>query len=54
MEFKISILTFSFSIIVIALKTYLDLQRNIHKFGYGINYKYLLNIHLLKTVPSFA
>ena len=40
MKFKIIILALVFSIFVLALETDSDLQRNILKFHYSINYKY--------------
>ena len=39
MEFKIIILMLSYGIFVLALEAHSNLQRNILKFIYGINYK---------------
>ena len=40
MKFKIIILALSFSIFVLALEKDPELQRNILRFGYSINYKH--------------
>ena len=40
MKFKIIILVLSCSIYVLILESDQDLQTNILKFGYGINYEY--------------